>query len=66
MDLTFGGHKLLSTKFEYSAVLHFSDDYMVRIESPFTAQLSGKYYELSPESDPPESFQPVDGLLEQT
>ncbi|TNC28025.1 DUF6188 family protein [Amycolatopsis alkalitolerans] len=66
MDLRLKGKTLLSETVEYSAVLHFSDGYMARIESPFGLDISGKHYELSPETDPQESFQPMKGLLQQT
>ncbi|MEU4675133.1 DUF6188 family protein [Amycolatopsis sp. NPDC023774] len=65
MNLGLEGKKLLSTTVEYSAVLHFSDDYTARIESPFSFRSTGKKYDLSPDSDPQESFQPMAILLHQ-
>ncbi|WP_020662058.1 DUF6188 family protein [Amycolatopsis benzoatilytica] len=65
MNLGLEGKKLLSITVEYSAVLHFSDDYTARIESPFSFSVPGRQYSFSPESDPQESFQPMDILLSQ-
>jgi hypothetical protein len=65
MNLGLEGKKLLSKTVEYSAVLHFSDDYTARIESPFKFSLPGKHYNLSPDSDPQESFLPMEVLLNQ-
>ncbi|MBB2497649.1 hypothetical protein H5411_00660 [Amycolatopsis echigonensis] len=48
---------------EYSAVLHFSDDCTARIESPFTFSTAGEQYSFSPDSDPQESFRPMDVVL---
>ncbi|HWD05923.1 MAG TPA: DUF6188 family protein [Amycolatopsis sp.] len=50
---------------KYSAVLHFSDAYMVRIESSFRFTLPGKQYNISPDVDPQESLQPMSTLLHQ-
>jgi hypothetical protein len=66
MDLAIAGKKLLSEWVEYSAVLHFSDDYEARIESPFILTMAGERYDISPDSDPQESFLPLEQLLRQT
>lgn len=66
MDLGLQGLTLLSEHVEYSAVLNFTEEYVARIESPFTVHLAKGNFELSPESDPPESFEPVRELLGQT
>lgn len=66
MDLGLQGQTFLSEHVEYSAVLKFSGKYMVRIESPFILHLRENEYQLSPEGDPTEAFDPVRELIGQT
>jgi hypothetical protein len=66
VDLGLGGRKLLSEKMEHSAVLHFSDGCVARIESPFSLDLAGNRHEFSPGNGLQESFQPMKELLQQT
>jgi hypothetical protein len=65
MNLGITGEKFVSHKVEYSAVLHFSGDYVLRIESAFTLRINDHDYALSPEKDPPKAFQPLALLVGQ-
>lgn len=57
------GRALVAYTADYTLQLQFSDDYFVRIETPFTLELPGNRIALSPENDSPESFEPIAAIV---
>lgn len=66
MNLELEGKVLASYTAEFTVGLQLSDQFFVRIESPFTLALSTGSFSLSPEEDPAESFQPLGQLVGHT
>lgn len=60
-----GGETLTDLQVEYSARLHFTGGYFVRIETPFVLEVGGQSAHLTPDTDPPEALKPLDGLVGQ-
>jgi hypothetical protein len=63
MDLGLRGRSIESQHLEYGLALFLSDRYFLRLDGPFTLMLDGETTELSPETDPPECFIPLQQLI---
>lgn len=63
MKLELEGKALTSYTAEFTVGLQLSDQFFVRIESPFTLKLPAGSVDLSPEEDPAESFQQLGELI---
>ncbi|MDZ7886256.1 MAG: DUF6188 family protein [Mycobacterium sp.] len=66
MDVGLTGKKLTSKHVEYTVGLQLSDDYFIRVESPFTLALADRTLMLSPEGDAASAFEPLGQLVGQT
>ena len=66
MDLGLNGKQLRSVLIEYTVRMEFSDGYFVVIASPFTVELRGEEFVLSPEDDSDERFSAVRDLVGHT
>lgn len=63
MNLELEGKVLASYTAEFTVGLQLSDQFFVRIESPFKLELAAGSIDLSPEEDPAESFRPLAQLV---
>jgi hypothetical protein len=66
MDLGLPGRILISQTVEFTAALQLSDEYFIRIESPFALVSHDKSVALSPEDGAPEAFEPLGELVGQS
>lgn len=64
--LNLSGRTLISLKVEYTVGTTFSGGYFVLISSPFTLETSDSAVRLSPDEDPPESFEVMRNLVGET
>ena len=65
MDLGMQGQELLSATAEYTVSLEFTGRFFVQIESPFVLRTPSGTVQLSPDEDPKERFEPLQGLVGQ-
>jgi uncharacterized protein DUF6188 len=65
-NIDLSGQTLTELRIEYTVGLTFTSDYFVLIESPFTLDIQGKATYLTPDIDPPEALEPLQGLIGRT
>lgn len=66
MDVGLAGKILACKHIQYTVSLQLSDDYFIRLESPFTLALTDQTLMLSPESDAASAFELLGQLVGQT
>ncbi len=66
MDVGLAGKILACKHIQYAVSLQLSDDYFIRLESPFTLALTDQTLMLSPESDAASAFELLGQLVGQT
>ena len=65
MNINLAGKTLAAANVEYTVGLQLSDDYFIRIESPFEIVSPGSVIKLSPEDDAAPNFDPLIKLVGQ-
>lgn len=65
MDLGLSGKSVVSQQIEYSVAMYLTDGYFIRLDGPFTLLLHDRRIAITPDSDPPEHFDPVRDLVGQ-
>ena len=65
MDLGLRGRSVVSQEIEYTVAMYLTDEYFIRLDGPFTLVLHDRRIAISPETDPPEHFDPVRDLVGQ-
>jgi hypothetical protein len=66
MDLGLRGKTLQSVLIEYTIRMQLSDVYFIVIESPFTLDIDGDSFSLSPEEEPNDALRALDQLAGHT
>lgn len=65
MDLGLSGKSVVSQQIEYAVAMYLTDGYFIRLDGPFTLLLHDRRIVITPDSDPPEVFDPVRDLVGQ-
>ena len=65
MDLGIRGRSVVSQEIEYTVAMCLTVEYFIRLDGPFTLALHDRRIAISPETDPPEHFDPVRDLVGQ-